>query len=207
MPVSDDVWPFTRILVNLESWTGHTHAVSNICSCFQMAYRRDVGYYHQVSASLYFLSLPICFHLQGSTVPAVGFEWDSWKTSPMIDFNKPCCADESKGYTSTLEKHTLKKWDFLGQKMIASYSLIADFNCQIWKTGLYRIGLLWRALSQAQWVRGYWHSFVLCREDWKLFSLLLHHGCHKVIIKVISPPPCLLSFLLSGGSLHCYISG
>lgn len=48
----------------------------------------------------------------------------------------------------------------------------------------------------------YWLLFVLGREDGTLFSLLLQRGFDKVIMKVISPPPCLLPFLLCGSSLQ-----
>lgn len=57
------VFVYLRIIfcVNCLCWnTTHTYTVKNIFSYFQMAYRRDVGYYHQVSDSLCFLSLLIC---------------------------------------------------------------------------------------------------------------------------------------------------
>lgn len=116
---------FNRIVASLETWWVNKRTVWHIFSCFQMAYRRDVSYYHQVSASVHFLLLLICVFIFRARVAAEGFKWDSGKKSPMIYFNKSCRADENKSYNSTSEKQTFKKCDFLALKKRA------NFQCQI----------------------------------------------------------------------------
>lgn len=53
-------------------------------------------------------------------MPVVGFEWNSVKTSPVIDFNKSCCADEKKRLQEHFGETNLKNDN---KKMNASYFL------------------------------------------------------------------------------------
>lgn len=48
-----------------------------------------------ITRYLPFFFTHLCFHLQGSTRPKVGFKWDSVQTLLMIYFNKSCCADDN----------------------------------------------------------------------------------------------------------------
>lgn len=194
------VWPVSMHLkkslsvLKLELLTQNTpYKASSLV--FQMAYRRDVGYYHQVSAFLYFLSSPVCVFILGAQL------CQQWDLNGVLGrhhlwyiFSKSHCADENEGHNSTLEKQTLNNEISPDEKAGIAYSPRSGFQMAYLKDEA-----LWRMIfmeivffsPSRMSVCVCRHLFVLCREDWKLFPLLSHQGCHNVLIKVTFPPPRL----------------
>lgn len=86
----------SRILVNSEHKPRLTHA---LFKTFSLAFRWRTGEMWAIITRyrfpIFLLITVLCFHFQGSAVPAVGFELDFVQTAPIIYCNKSCCADEN----------------------------------------------------------------------------------------------------------------
>lgn len=134
---------------------------------FQMAYRRDVGYYHQVSAFVCFFSLPVCVFILGAQL------CQQWDLNGVLGrhhlwyiFSKSRCADENEGHNSTLEKQTLNNEIAPDEKAGITYSPRSGFQMAYLKDEALRRMIFMEivSFSRAEWVCACADTCLFCVE-------------------------------------------